>query len=189
LTTICLIRHGETDWNAQGKLQGKTDIPLNHTGKRQAEECGEFLNADDYDILIHSPLIRAKQTAEIINEQLGLPMVEMRDFAERSFGDAEGMTIEERNRKYPDHHYPNGETRTSFNERVMEGIAKVNQQYLNQRILLVAHGAVIGAILSVLSNGEVGSGKTTLLNGCISNIHFQKEKWEIKDFNQVGHLS
>lgn len=189
MTSICFIRHGETDWNAQGKLQGKTDIPLNPNGKRQAAECGQFLNTDDYDVLVHSPLIRAKQTAEIINDKLNLPMVEMHDFAERSFGDAEGMTIDEREEIYPDRNYPNQEARSDFNERVMEGIAKVNQQYPNQRVLLVAHGAVIGAILSVLSDGEIGNGKTKLMNGCISNIHFQKEKWEIKDFNQVGHLS
>jgi uncharacterized phosphatase len=189
MTTICLIRHGETDWNALGKIQGKTDIPLNDTGRKQAEECGAYLNAADYDILVSSPMKRARETAEIINSYLNLPMIEMADFAERAFGEGEGLTLEVRMEKYPDGNYPNQEEREDFNNRVMTGIKKVCDAYPDKRVLLVAHGAVIGMILSNLSNGEIGSGKTKLMNACISNIHFQKEQWEIKDFNQVRHLS
>ncbi|RDW15212.1 histidine phosphatase family protein [Oceanobacillus arenosus] len=189
MTTICLVRHGETDWNLLGKIQGKTDIPLNDTGRKQADECGAYLNADDYDILISSPMKRAKETAEIINSYLNLPVIEMADFAERAFGDGEGLTLEERIKKYPDGNYPNQEEREDFNNRVMTGIKKVCDAYPNERVLLVAHGAVIGMILSNLSNGEIGSGKTKLMNACISNIHFEEDQWEIKDYNQVRHLS
>ncbi|EQB38582.1 hypothetical protein M948_08325 [Virgibacillus sp. CM-4] len=189
ITTVCLIRHGETDWNAQGKLQGKTDIPLNNTGRKQAEECGTFLNADDYDVLIYSPLQRAKETATIINRHLGLPFIEMDDFKERSFGDAEGMTIEERFQVYPDKQFPHQEEREGFKKRVMTGLEKVTQQFPKQRILLVAHGAVINVILSELSNGEVGSGITKLMNGCISNVQFQDQTWKVHNYNQIEHLS
>lgn len=56
ITTICLVRHGQTDWNALGKLQGQTDIPLNELGKIQARQCGEFLSKNDWDVIISSPL-------------------------------------------------------------------------------------------------------------------------------------
>ncbi|MEC5425102.1 histidine phosphatase family protein [Virgibacillus sp. C22-A2] len=189
MTTICLIRHGETDWNALGKLQGKTDIPLNNKGIQQAQACGDFLNAADYDVLISSPLKRAKRTAEIINDRLNLPFVEMTDFAERFFGDAEGLLLEERMSTYPDKDYPNQEMREAFNTRVMTGLHKVHQKYPDKSILLVAHGAVINAVLGTLSNGEIGSGKTKLLNACISTICFQEEQWKINEYNQVGHLT
>ncbi|GAA0433254.1 phosphatase PhoE [Virgibacillus salarius] len=189
MTTICLIRHGETDWNAAGKLQGKTDIPLNDTGRKQAMKCATYLNSEDYDELICSPLRRAKETAEIINKQLQLPFKIMEAFKERSFGKAEGMTIAERNEAYPDRNFPNQEEREDFQARVMGGIAKVKEQYPNKRILLVAHGAVINAILSELSDGEIGSGKTKLMNGCISNIHVQQDDWKVRDYNQTEHLS
>lgn len=63
-TSICLIRHGETDWNVLGKVQGRTDIPLNSTGIVQAEKCAELLKLSKWDVIITSPLKRAKETAE-----------------------------------------------------------------------------------------------------------------------------
>ena len=187
MTRICFIRHGETDWNLAKRIQGSTDIPLNETGRNQAEQCAAYLNAADYDVLIHSPLKRAKETAEIINAKLQLPMVEMTDFQERSFGDGEGKTYAERE-KHPDG-FPNQEERADFNKRVITAVEHVQQNYPDKRVLLVAHGAVINAILSVYSDGEIGSGKTTLLNACISNLHFEGDMWRIEDFNRVKHLS
>lgn len=189
ITTICLVRHGETDWNALGKLQGRTDIQLNKTGIIQAEECSEFLKSSQWDVIITSPLKRAKQTAEIINENLNVPLIEMKDFLERDYGDAEGMVLEERISAFPDKSYPNQEDRLTLNNRIMTGIQEINQKYEENKILLIAHGAVINAILTVLSNGKIGSGKTKLLNACISNIYFHQDRWQIKDFNQISHLS
>lgn len=116
-------------------------------------------------------------------------MVVMEDFIERSYGDAEGMTAEERNAAFPNKPYPNQEDRESLNQRVMAGLEKIHQQVPNGNVILVAHGAVINSILAILSNKEIGSGKTRLINGGISTIQFQEGKWRIKDFNQIGHLS
>jgi uncharacterized phosphatase len=189
LTIICLIRHGETEWNATRKLQGSTDIPLNETGIQQAQECRDFLKTEKWDVIITSPLLRAKQTAIIINEALKLPFIEMEDFKERHYGAAEGMTKPERLEAFQDKNYPNQEDLLSLNKRVMAGIDKIYQKYPGKKVLLVAHGAVINSILSTLSDGEIGSGKTKLLNACISNIHFHEEKWAVKSYNQVDHLS
>ena len=92
---------------------------------------------------------------------LNVPLVEMDDFR-RSFGDAEGMTLQERLSAYPDKKYPNQEDRLSLNTRVMAGITKINDKYGNSKILLVAHGAVINSILATLSNGGIGSEKQHL---------------------------
>ncbi|MBD1381074.1 histidine phosphatase family protein [Metabacillus arenae] len=189
MTTICLVRHGETDWNKLGKLQGTTDIPLNETGIKQAEDCRDYFSVSDFDFLITSPLKRAKQTAIIINDNLNLELIEMSDFKERSFGDAEGLTVEKRTKIYPDGKFPNQEEIEDFKERVVNGIEKINHLYPTKKILLVAHGAVINMVLATLSNGEIDSSKTKLLNACINNIYFQDQKWSIRDYNQVGHLS
>ncbi|WP_062107393.1 histidine phosphatase family protein [Bacillus niameyensis] len=189
MTTICIIRHGETDWNALGKVQGKTDIPLNATGLQQARECRDILQGSNWDLIITSPLKRAKRTAEVINEGLHLPLMVMEDFIERSYGDAEGMTAEERNTAFPNKQIPNQEDRESLNQRVMAGLEKIHQQVPNGNVILVAHGAVINSILAILSEKEIGSGKTRLINGGISTVQFLEGKWGIKDFNQVGHLS
>jgi len=188
MTTICLIRHGETEWNAARRLQGRTDIPLNARGVKQAEACSVYLAASSYDVLITSPLKRAKQTAEIINHKLDLPLHEMEDFQERSFGDAEGMTYEERRAIYPEKNYPNQEDTEDFRRRIMEGFQKVTQLYSDQKVLLVNHGAVIKEILKAFSNDDNILEGDRLMNGCISNIHFENEKWNVKDFNRTAHL-
>ena len=133
MTKICLIRHGETDWNAMGKIQGKTDIPLNENGKRQAQQCRDYLKDSNWDIIVTSPLKRAKQTAFIINEALQLQVVEMAEFMERSFGDAEGKTREERAILYPDQQYPNQESREELVNRIMNGLEKILVQFLDQK--------------------------------------------------------
>ncbi|WP_404409504.1 histidine phosphatase family protein [Jeotgalibacillus malaysiensis] len=189
MTSISIIRHGETDWNTEGRLQGATDIPINETGVLQAQQCGQFLKIGQWDVLITSPLQRAKKTAEIMNEDLHLPLVVMDEFSERYFGDAEGMTREERMAAYPDKAYPNQETADMLQERILKGLQQINENYPDKNVLLVAHGAVIGAILSMLSGGEIGSRKTRLINGGITTIDFSEDQWRIRDYNQVEHLS
>jgi len=187
MTKICLIRHGETDWNAMGKIQGKTDIPLNENGTRQAQQCRDYLKDSNWDIIVTSPLKRAKQTAFIINEALQLQVVEMAEFMERSFGDAEGKTREERAILYPDQQYPNQESREELVNRIMNGLEKILVQFLDQKVLLVAHGAVIHTLLTVVSEDQLSIEKY-LSNACISNIHFKEKKWVVEDYNLVDHL-
>ncbi|KAB8134705.1 histidine phosphatase family protein [Gracilibacillus oryzae] len=189
MTTVCFVRHGETDWNAAKRIQGVTDIPLNEKGKRQARECRDYLQSENWDVLISSPLQRAKKTAEIINEVLQLPLYVMDDFIERSFGDAEGMTVAEREEKFPDGNYPNHETKEALEERVHKGMAKLLENHPEKRILLVAHGAVINTILSIYSNGEIGSGKTLLMNACLNNLEYAEEQWKIHNYNVIDHLT
>ncbi|QGH33847.1 histidine phosphatase family protein [Gracilibacillus salitolerans] len=189
MTSICFVRHGETDWNALGKIQGQTDIPLNNNGRSQADECGRYLQDFEWDVMITSPLQRAKETATIINKYLDLSLTEMNDFRERGFGDVEGMTFQERLEAFPDGIYPNQESFEELTERLVEGLQEIHQIHKGRKVLLVAHGAVINAILTNFSDGKIGSGKTRLVNGCINHIEWIEEVWQIKSYNQTGHLS
>lgn len=187
MTKICLIRHGETDWNALGRIQGKTDIPLNENGKKQAEQCRDYLKHSEWDVIVTSPLKRAKQTALIINEALQLEVVEMDEFMERSFGDAEGKTREERAILYPHHQYPNQESREALVKRLTDGLEKVICRFPDEKVLLVAHGAVIHTLLTIVSEDSLKIEKY-LSNACISNIQYKEKRWEVKDYNLVDHL-
>jgi uncharacterized phosphatase len=189
ITRICIVRHGETDWNSIGRLQGSTDVPLNEKGIQQAKESGEYLKDSQWDVIITSPLQRAKRTAQIINSYIDIPLVVMDDFKEKYFGVGEGLTYEERKKAYPDHKYPNEEDQETFTERLIIGLQKINQEYFGKKVLLVCHGAVINALLSHLSNGELGYGKTKISNACINDIHFHENQWKVKAYNQTGHLS
>jgi uncharacterized phosphatase len=140
-------------------------------------------------VIITSPLTRAKQTAEIIDKEVNAPIVVMEEFIERHFGDREGMTLEEMRSAYPDGKYPSGEETETLNKRIKEGLEKINEKYPEGKVLLVAHGGVINALLAILSNGELGYGKSKITNACFTNIHFHEKKWKIKNYNQTTHLS
>ena len=92
MTTLLLVRHGETDWNAEGRLQGHTDTPLNDYGRRQAAALGEDLAGDGIDAVYSSDLARARETAEIVAGRLGLPVVLEPGLREKNWGSWEGLT-------------------------------------------------------------------------------------------------
>ncbi|MBP3041765.1 histidine phosphatase family protein [Bacillaceae bacterium Marseille-Q3522] len=188
MTQICLVRHGETDWNALGKIQGRTDIPLNKKGIKQAEASRDYLAQFSWDAIISSPLSRARHTADIINQSLHLPIYEREEFIERCFGDAEGMTWEERTSAFPDGQYPNQESFADITLRVMNGLKQVHKEFSGEKLLLVAHGGTIGAILATLSNGKINNKNTKLENACLSTIYFADNAWKIHDYNLIQHL-
>lgn len=189
MTFLCLVRHGETEWNLLRKIQGRTDIPLNETGKNQALDCKRYLSSLQWDLIVSSPLKRATKTADIINESMNLPYLIMDDFIERNYGSIEGLTLEQRENLNPDFQCPAQEKQDVLISRVMSGMNQLHQQYKNKRIIVVAHGGVINRILSFLSEGALGSGKTSLYNGSLTYIQFQEGKWHIKDYNQTTHIS
>ncbi len=191
ITTLCLVRHGETDWNRQRKLQGQEDIPLNELGRKQAHESGIHLKNENWDAIVASPLSRAYETAEIIQKHLNqtVSIYTIDEFKERAFGGASGLTFQEIHEKYPNRNYSGQEEWEEFKTRVFSGLEKIQNDFKGKKVLLVAHGAVINCILSVLSNGEVGSGKTKLINACISHLEHIDDMWNIKSYNETSHLS
>jgi uncharacterized phosphatase len=185
---VCIVRHGQTEWNLQGKLQGQTDIPLNETGRKQAEECREFLKDSDWDVVVTTSLKRARETADIINEALNLPIVEMNDFKERYFGAGEGMTREMRVDKYPDFIFPGMEAEADFERRIEAGLCEVLNRFPDKKVLLVSHGAVIHAIINKYHYNGNKLKQFKLFNGCLTNLHFQEKAWNVHDYNVTDHL-
>ncbi|AVM23222.1 histidine phosphatase family protein [Bacillus pumilus] len=189
MTTICLVRHGETDWNAAKRIQGRTDIPLNDTGKWQAEQTGLYLKDAHWDVVISSPLTRAKETAHLILKHINAPLVIMEDFIERDYGDAEGMSFEERQKLFPDKQYPNMEPLEAIQDRMVEGIEKVRAAYPDQQVLIVAHGAAIHALLATLADKHLDLENTRLVNACLNYVEWKDGEWKVLDYNVVSHLT
>lgn len=190
MTQVCLVRHGETDWNKQGKVQGRTDIPLNETGVGQAEQAANHLEKEKWDVLVSSPLKRAKRTAEIIAEAAGIDrIIEMDEFVERDNRETAGMRIADVQTMFPDRKIPGRELDKALQERGLRGLQLLLQQYPGQRILVVAHGGIINAILSSLSNGEIGTGKTSLKNTSLTRLRYAACEWKIEAVNVVAHLA
>ncbi|WP_407968874.1 histidine phosphatase family protein [Bacillus altitudinis] len=189
MTAICLVRHGETDWNAAKRIQGRTDIPLNDTGKWQAEQTGLYLKDAHWDVVISSPLSRAKETAHLILQHVHAPLVIMDDFIERDYGDAEGMSFEERQKLFPNKQYPNMEPLSALQDRMLEGIEKVRATYPDKRVLIVAHGAAIHALLTALADEQMGIQDTRLVNACLNYVEWTDGEWKVNDYNVVSHLT
>ena len=156
MTLIYFVRHGETEWNLNRRIQGRTDIPLNETGRDQARETGRLLSSRRWDLIVSSPLSRAFETASIIAEELGMPRPEvLRDVEERNYGDAEGLTYEQIERQFPDDApVPGRESRDEVTARVIPAIVDLAERHPGQSILVVTHGGVIRSVLMKVAPGE-----------------------------------
>jgi len=184
---ICLLRHGETDWNNSGKLQGREDVPLNAVGIEQINEIAKYLKNFNWSIIITSPLSRAKISAEIISKEIGdINIHEEIDFIERDWGKASGMTPDERKLAFPDGIWTGAESQEKLQNRTTNALMKYIEEYDGGNILIVSHGAAINAILSYFSNNEIGTGKTILKNACISLLEKMDKEIKIIYYNKIA---
>jgi probable phosphoglycerate mutase len=156
--TLFLVRHGETDWNAAGRWQGQTDVPLNARGREQAREVAGRLRAGGIAAIASSDLLRARATAEIVASELGLEVSHL-DAAlrERRFGCFEGLTREEVAARFPEAwaRYladpgpapPGGESRDELVGRLLPAVASAVAR-LPGPLLVVMHGGAMRALLA-----------------------------------------
>lgn len=173
MTEICLIRHGQTDWNAQALIQGVTDVPLNETGRAQARGTGAMLLTDGehWDAIWASPLSRAYETAHILAELLAIgPIRRDTELQERNFGDAEGLNAEERRARFGSGPIPGAETWDDVLQRGLGILEKIHRTHSGHRVLVVSHGGVINGLMGYLSGGDIGPGKTIIQNASANLI-------------------
>ena len=148
------LRHGETDWNLEGRYQGQSDIPLNATGVAQAQEAAERLAGVPIDRIVSSPLIRALATAAIAAEKLQKPIHLDRSLVERKFGSFNGLVIREVKARHglrPDQSSrailpPDADPWHEIFERIPPVIAKWMTAYPNELLLFVGHSGVFDAL-------------------------------------------
>lgn len=153
--SITLIRHGQTEWNRIGRVQGRTDIPLNDQGRNQARELGLWLADlnEKWSLITSSPLSRARETARIVADHLGeelAPPVEL--LREQDYGEAEGVTVAEFNERWPGRDFKHGETSSQLADRAFAALSHLESQAPQGRILAVSHGALIRRLVSELAN-------------------------------------
>ena len=157
-TTILLVRHGETDWNADGRIQGQTNSPLNERGRAQARALADELagGRDSIAAVYSSDLDRARETAEILAARLDLPVVVDPALRERNFGSWEGLMLDELEERWPGAwaRWRNGnegegdvEDHMALARRVRDAIHRLAAAHPGERILVVAHGGAMRVIL------------------------------------------
>ena len=188
MTNFFLVRHGETDWNRVGRIQGATDIPLNDTGRDQARKTGEKMQGRKWDVIVSSPLSRAMETASIIASCIGLPVpTPVPDIVERNYGEAEGMTGPELEAFYPDDTpVPGRENRDAVKVRVLAALHTLAAENKGKNVIIVAHGGVIRTVLQSTS-GKAFFGER-ITNGSVHSFHHSDDGLQLVQFNDPLEL-
>ena len=172
-----IIRHGQTNWNKKGKIQGKTDIELNEEGIEQAKKARKILEKYPIDVIVSSPLKRARKTAEIINEAKKVPIIFDKAIEERGFGEFEGKVGKEIqdeiwNSEILDNYnlnkqYKGVESIQDLCNRVWGLFDELKQEYEDKNILIVTHGGVTRAINGYFNGtNEEGIIESLMLHNC-----------------------
>jgi broad specificity phosphatase PhoE len=186
-THLGLLRHGQTDWNIDLRLQGSSDIPLNETGIRQAELAAKYLNASDWDLVLSSPLSRAHDTAKTVAAELGLDLVIVPELIERSFGVAEGMSHSEWRTLYESHaEIPGIESLEALQSRSESLLIQLATEYDGKRILAVSHGALIRKLMKIISAGTYPLDGDRLGNVSLNRFTFSDGVWSVSDYNPAS---
>lgn len=182
LTTFALIRHGQTDWNAERRLQGSTDIPLNDVGRAQARDAVAALSAYRWDAIVSSPLSRAAETADLIAAGLGISVARrVPELTERAYGPAEGMTD---GPELDALRIPNGfrgaESEEDAAERGLAALEALAEEYRGGHVLVVAHGSLLRVSLSRAAGRHLDSVENAALNLA---HHHPEDGWKLEYFN------
>lgn len=179
-TTLGLLRHGQTDWNINLRLQGTADIPMNEVGIAQVELAAEHLANQNWDLVISSPLGRAKHSAEIVANRLGVTEVLIEPLLlERSFGIGEGLEYSEWHEKFGKlDEIPGAESASQVIERARALLDQMVERFRGKRILAVSHGALIRFVLSEVTAGAVPPPGERLQNASLHVLTHQ-EHWNL----------
>lgn len=201
---LCLVRHGETAWNAEHRLQGWTDIPLNDHGERQARALATELRGVPFDAIVSSPLMRAWCTAQAVAaERSGLVVQAAPDLRERHHGEWQGLTRDEIARRDPAQHAllqgrcpgyvpPGGESIETFATRVHRALAALWVEYaspVSPTILAVAHGGVLDMAYRLATGQDLHSARQhPLPNAAINWLQADERGWQVQSWGLDAHL-
>lgn len=201
MTRICFVRHGETDWNIELRLQGQMDLALNAYGEVQATAVGRRFAGLTAAALYSSDLLRARQTTHPISEALHLPIILLPALREQHFGRCEGMTLEEIALRYeedaraierhdPDYASPGGgESRRQHQARVLDCINHLVSEHEGQTIVVVTHGGALDVIYRRACDLPLDAPRDyPIPNAGINWLVINNDQWVIENWGDAKHL-
>jgi len=199
-TRICIVRHGETDWNAERRVQGQIDIPLNPVGLNQAKAAARGLAGESFSALYSSDLLRARQTAQQLASRHGLPLRVDAALRERHYGILQALTAEEARichpqaslrhaERDPDYAFEGGESLVAFARRVLDGFEALGRRHAGETLLVVTHGGVLD-ILYRHATGRTLQGKRDFAvpNAAFNWLERAAEGWRVLAWADRRHL-
>lgn len=199
-TDFALIRHGETEWNREGRIQGQLDTALNTRGREQARSVARALGSEPWSGVIASDLCRAAETAAIVARHLGLPLCLEPGLREWDLGILAGLGRGEAERREPDAYailreqiadraVPGGESIRARSARVIAAIEGLARAHPGGRLCVVTHGGPIADCYrhahTLPPGGRIGVG---VHNAGISRMRVQGRRWQLLDWDRTDHL-
>ncbi len=202
ITRFCLVRHGETDWNAKRRLQGHTDIDLNARGLAQAEQMARAIKRINlaFDVLYTSDLQRAAKTAKAIEQLFSTSAITNVGLRERHLGALQGLTTDEAPQLEPDlwrshlsrnvtEELRGGESIQQFADRISAALEKIREQYLGKTALLVSHGGSLDMMYRIASNQPLDAAKAVAVpNASLNWISHDGRSWKVDGWADTSHL-
>jgi probable phosphoglycerate mutase len=200
VTRLLVIRHGETAWNTEARIQGHIDIPLNDKGRWQAERAAQALADEPVHALYSSDLLRAHHTAQAIAQTTGLPVSLDAALRERHFGRLEGKTPDEVAAQWPaeasrwrerDPSYgpEGGESLNEFYARCVEALTRLADQHMGQTIAVVAHGGVLDCFYRVANRVPLEAPRTWKINNAsINRLLYTPEGFSMLAWGDDRHM-
>jgi probable phosphoglycerate mutase len=202
ITRFCLVRHGETDWNAARRLQGHTDIDLNARGLAQAKQMAHALKKINlqFDVLYTSDLQRAANTAQAIEALFKTSAISNAALRERHLGALQGLTTDEAPIREPDlwkshlsrnvtENLRDGESIQQFANRIRTALEKIRAQHSGKTILLVSHGGTLDMMYRIASNQPLDAEKlVTVPNASLNWISHDGFTWKVDGWADTSHL-
>ena len=199
-TRLCIVRHGETAWNAEHRVQGQLDVPLNGIGLAQAQAASKVLAREKFDVIYSSDLTRARQTAEPTAGLLSLKVLFEKDLRERHYGIFERLTYAEVKVRYPEDYarfeardpeyaFRTGEALRDFSGRSIAAISRIIGKHENQNILVFTHGGVLDMLYRHITGLSLSAErKFGIPNAGLNRIDVSVAGWQVRAWADVAHL-
>lgn len=200
-TRICLIRHGETAWNAERRVQGHIDIALNAKGMTQARTAADGLAGEIFAAIYCSDLARARHTAEAAARVLRLPVCVRRELRERGYGRFEALTHAEMRQRHPqdyvrfeardpDFDFCGGESLRDFAARVLACLEALASRHAGEQILIVTHGGVLDVVYRYATGRPLTATRDfDIPNAAYNWLERARGRWSVLTWAERGHLA
>lgn len=199
-TRICIIRHGETAWNVEKRIQGHTDIPLNETGRAQALAMAFNAAHQRFDAIYSSDLARALETAQVLAQREDHKVKPLPQLRERHFGIFQGLTADEGAARHPeayahylardlDYDFETGESLRQFSRRVADAIDWLVRHHGGQTIAAVCHSGVLDVVYRRATGRPLETPRDFKVPNCALNwFHFDAQGWHLEAWGDRHHL-
>ena len=199
-TRFCIVRHGETAWNAEHRVQGQLDVPLNAIGRAQAQAAAKVLSRERFDAVYSSDLSRAQQTAQPTASSFSMQILLERDLRERHYGIFERLTYAEVKVRYPEDYarfeardpeyaFRTGESLRDFSVRSVAVLSRIAERHEGESILVFTHGGVLDKLYRFVTGLPLSAPRDFgIPNAGLNRIELTSSGWQIRAWADVGHL-